>query len=578
METILAYPEGEPLVPGGPAFYPHKLIAENEGVKLLYEYHQTKLPLWKKAQYGGESVTNSFTGWNPAYTLEYLHLQSLNRPSFAGMLLLFDMGRCSMVGRDSDYSVCNGEYAHNQSIAIVPSVFQTWELPDPLTYVFHIRKGVLWPAIAPMTRTDREVTSDDIVWFLGVQKSEGILKDNFQLVQNIEAVDRYTVKLTMSAPHFEFLRHMANSSMGLFPKECYDEKGCLGGKLLSPAPFLVKDNETEVLGKVVLVRNPEFFLKGLPYIDRWVGIAIPEPAAQKAAFTTNKVDEFFVFQPSEVAGYQRASPGVQVHAQAVLGGTTVLRPQLKGPLADVRVRRAMTLAMDLPSVWQGAYENFAYFPNLVSRDFFGADWYYTLDQAGQYYQLDVARAKQLMAEAGYANGFKTDIILPSFFSSGGPYDAMVVLQANWKKNLGIDVKINIADYVAWATQLYDHSWNGLYHQYGWNISYWAEGETALSHFTKGQALNFQEVDDPWVTELYPQVRSEMDPAKRAAMLWEFEKHELENIYLIRIAPPTSLQLMQPWTLNGAAHQVAWWCCFNGPSWLTMLDLSKVPNR
>jgi peptide/nickel transport system substrate-binding protein len=281
---------------------------------------------------------------------------------------------------------------------------------------------------------------------------------------------------------------------------------------------------------------------------------------------------------TEMKSVQRQIPGVQVTSQVVLAGTSVLRPQLKGPMADVRVRRAMAMTMDHPTMWQVGQEGFGYFPNIVSRDYFGADWYYTVEQAGQWYQYNPTKAKELMKEAGFETGFKVNLILPSFFSSGGPYEEMLFLQSNWKKHLGIDVTIQIAEPVPYAAMLNERTWDGMYYQYGWNVSYWAEGDAAVGHFVKGNRLNFQNVDDTFMFDIYPKVRGEMDSAKRAGLLWQVEQRELDQVYLLRVAPPASFQLMQPWELNGAPHQVAWWASLNGPTWLTMLDTAKMPKR
>jgi ABC-type transport system substrate-binding protein len=565
------HPEGQPLVPGGPPFYPRKLIQE-KGFQLHNQYHQTKLPLWKKATYGGHRL--AYGNWVPSTIISMLKIQQLNRPSYAGMLLLIDMGLCSMVGRDDHFDRCDGQYGRNQSVSIIPGVFTKWDQPDAQTYVFTVRKGVLWPAIPPMARSDREVTAQDIVWFLDITKKEGALRNNFDLVKEFVAVDRYTVRINMLAPHAEFLRHMANTSMGIFPKECYEAKDCLGQKLVTPGPFLI--DESIVRQKVVFVKNPEFHLKGLPYIDRWTVLNIADPTAQKAAFYTKQIDHYSSSYLTETQSIMKEVPDLKIQSAWVIAGTTVGRPQLKGPLADVRVRRALTMAIDMPQLWDLVYEGHTAFAYLVSRDTFGDEWFYTLEQAGQWYQFNPVRAKALLAEAGYPNGFDltwTQGVFPGFTPP-----IPLHLQAQWKKYLNVNVKIAALDFAPLTAVLYDKNWEGIYYQAGWNINFWADQEAALSHFTKGQFLNLQNVDDPVITDLYGKVRSEMDPAKRTALLWKFEQHELDMIYLFRMQILTLYLFWHSYELNGAAHEVAWFTGLNGPTWLSMLDTSKAPKR
>lgn len=567
-------PTKAPLVPGGPPFDQAK-FSQTRFAQILTQYDWHKLPLWTKATYGGE--LRGPTRWNPSTTLEYLRVQTLSRPSYAGMLLLIDMGLCSMVGRD-DFSKCKGEYARNNEIRIIPGIFEQWQQPDPLTYVFHIRRGVLWPAIPPMARQDREVTAEDIGWFLEITKKEGALQNNFNLVDKVEAVDRYTVRVKMQAPHAEFLRHMANTSMGIFPRECYEAKDCLGNKIVSPSPFLVAVSEPRV--RAVLERNPEFYLKGLPYLDRIVLVDIPDVIRQKAAFTTRQIDVIgSITTESEILNIVKEAPGSASHSQAIMAGTIVLRPQLKGSLADVRVRRAMAMAMDQQSIWQASFDGFQIFPSLVSRDYFGADWYYSQDQAGPWYQFNPEKAKQLLGEAGYPNGFSTTIMHTSGLVSGGYHDIVVAVQASWKKYLNIDAKIQYADPIAFSSAMYAGKWPDILSQTTYNINFWASAEEALLHLTKGQRLNLQQVDDPVISDLYLKQRSELDPAKRVALLWEFEQRELDQVYVFREGLVVGFQAKQPWEFNGASHQVAYFNSpLNGPSWLAMMDPSKQPKR
>jgi ABC-type transport system substrate-binding protein len=562
---------GRPLVAGGPPF-DRAALEKTAFWQTFQKYTQNRLPLWTKASYGGE--LRGVNTWTPTTTLNYLNVLTLNRPTVGGMLLLFDMGLCSMVGRDQDFSICKGEYARNDEIYIVPGVLQSWGQPNPTTYVFILRKGVMWPNVPPMNRTNREVTAEDVVWFLQTTKQEGILKDNFNLVQAFEAVDRYTVRVTMQEPHAEFLRNMANSAMAIFPKECYDEKGCLGSKLISPGPFLLK--ESVVRQRAVLEKNPEFHLKGLPYVDRLFYVAIPDPQAATAAFITQQLDVGGFYQsPAEGLGIANRTPGSKIHAQVVIAGAAGLRPQLKGPLADVRVRRALGMALDPPSVW-GAVEGFDAFPNLVSRDYFGAGWLYSLEQAGQWYQLNAPRAKQLLAEAGYPNGFS--LILSGSPTSGGSYDMLLVVQFNWKKYLNVDLVFKPMDAQAYAQAFNEGNWQDLFWQLGYNVNYWAGGELALLHMTKGQRLNVSKIDDDVINDLYVKQRSELDPAKRAALLWQFEQRELDQLYYIRLFIDTGFMITQRWEMNGASSAVAFLTALNGPSWLVMMDPSQQPKR
>jgi peptide/nickel transport system substrate-binding protein len=562
------------MVPGGPAVDADKMYAQKD-VQVLREYSPAKLPLWTKASYGGE-IRTRVNNWTLRLFIDP-QLLFLSRPSTSGMLFLLDMGRCTMIGREGKFDTCNGQPAKNDTAAIIPGVIEKWQQPDPLTYILTVRKGVLWPAIPPINRTDREVTAQDIAWFLGYVKTENFLKDNFILTKTIEAMDRYTVKITMKQPHADFLLNMAHTSMGVFPKECMSAEGkfqCLGMEWVSPGPFLLKTDELRVRG--VWEKNPEFYLKGLPYFDGLIALALNDPAAQKAAWLTGQLDTYITSSVTEMTDLSKRIEGSQVEAQITNGGLGAFRFNFTGPVADARVRRALAMTMDLPSMWQAAKDGFDYFPPLVPKNYFGDEFFMYVDLAGENYQFNPTKAKQLLTEAGYGNGFT--LTLNTSSSSGPVYDMFLWMQAQWKKHLNIDTKITVLDRTSLAVAFNQLKWDGIISVSGWNLTFWPDADTAFLQMVKGSRQNIEKIDDPKINDLFVKQRSEMDAAKRTAMLWEFEQYELTQIYALRYGSIANFMIHQPYEMNGASHTVAYYVVFNGPTWLGMQDLTKVPKR
>ena len=561
----------QPLLPGGPLYYREE-FEKSTGGQLLAQYHANKWPLWTKAKYGGELRTAG--AFAPATHFNFLSVQTLGRPSLAGMLLYVDMGLCSMNGRDNDFSVCNGEYTHNTELFILPGIFQKWEQPNPLTYNFTVRKGVMWPAVAPMARTDREVTAQDIAWFLDITKKEGIVKDNFVLVESFEAVDRYTVRVKMSKPYAEMLQSMAHLSMALFPKECYDEKGCLGTKQITPSPFLMKTLEPGQ--KVTFEKNPEFFFKGLPYMDRMVQINIADVNAQKAAVTSGSMDVIGFQGFSEAEALQKATPGSKLQTEGILSGVQAFEPRYTGPFADIRVRRAMAMTMDHKTIWQAA-EGFNWFPTLVARQWFGPEFQISVEhQLGEWYKFNPTKAKQLMTDAGFEKGFTTSLLTAT--CSGANYDMMLVTQANWKKHLNVDMSIKCVDAVAFRTAQYGNQWEGMAYLRPHNLGYWAGADVALVRLVSTAAVNFQKVNDPKIDDMYLRSRSELDPAKRVKILWDFEQYEMDQVYYFRLAWTWGIMVKNGWEINCAGHEMTYCGVTNSPGWLSMMDVTQQPKR
>jgi peptide/nickel transport system substrate-binding protein len=329
---------------------------------------------------------------------------------------------------------------------------------------------------------------------------------------------------------------------------------------------------------VVFEKNPEFHMKGLPYLDGLTIINTPDVAGQRAAFQVGQNDFFSSQRIAEAQDILKKVPGSQLHAQGGIGGVSVVfRPQLKGPLADVRVRQAMAMTMDHPALWETGIDGFSLFPTLVSRDYFGEEFYMTLDQAGPNYKFDPVKAKQLLTEAGFANGFATSVVSTS--SSGVYYDYMLFLQSQWKKHLNIDLKIQSVDFATYNNQFFGGTWEGLIDTGAcWIRSCWGTADDAFAQFVIGSPQNLQKVDDATINDLYQKQRGELDSAKRVKLLWEFDQYELTKLYMLRIGVATTFTMMQPWEMNGASHETMWFTAGpNGPTWLAMHDVNKYPG-
>jgi peptide/nickel transport system substrate-binding protein len=558
-------------VPGGPKIDIAK-VEKEKAAQLLLKYHANRQPLWTRAKYGGETISVTSLGGALSNPTLDPHKAGGRRNHYYGRLLYYDQGLCGWQGRDDDFSKCKGRYAEHNAVIIVPGLFLRWEQPDPVTYVFHVRKGALWPAIPPVNRTDREVTADDVKWYLDITKQEGILKLSFLEMKSVQVLDRYTVKVTTETPLPDFLRSIAQSGVGMFPKECYDAgKECMGQKLITPGPWLLK--EYTLRQRVILEKNPEFFLKGLPYVDRWVWLHLPDPAAQKAAFVTGKVMNLRAFKEDEALIAVRQLPGSVLTLQVSAASGYGWRPKLEGPFADVRVRRALMLAIDMRSLWELGSDGLGVLATEFGRDLYGLgrSFFLTLDNGSEYYRFDPARAKKLLAEAGYADGFKT-IATSSGAAQGTGYEYILGIQSMWKKHLNVDLSIKLVDAAALTTLITERKWEGIISSF--TAGSWSDGTTGFATMVTGSPFNYQNVSDPVIDDLFAKARREIDPAKRAALLWQYEQHEMDKVYMIRLNHVWPFDVTHPAEINGATH--SWDFYFSlGVAWLTMVDPSKV---
>jgi peptide/nickel transport system substrate-binding protein len=546
-------------------------LLKDKGVQKAVEYHSQKVPLWTRAIYGGTAVSQTAVNTVLADpTRDPLRAAGARRNHYYGRLFYFDQGLCSWVGRDEDFSVCRGRYSESGGILVTPGIIQRWVQPDPVTFIFSVRKGVLWPNIPPVTRTDRELTADDVKWFLDTTKREGVLRGSFVDVKEFAVQDRYTLKVTLERPLPDFMRSMVQSGLGVFAKECCDEGDpCMSRKIITPSPWLLKDYVPRT--RAVFEKNPEFYLKGLPYVDQWVWLYIADPGAQQAAFITRQALNFRGTTEQQSLPIAKQTPGSRLTLSYSAASGTMLIPKLEGPLADVRVRRALMMAMDLRTVWEVSTGGVGVVPTYFGRDLLGVgkSFFLGLDLAGEWYQYDPQRAKKLLADAGFPSGFQTTI------TSQTASDALLAVQSQWKKNLSVDVQIKVVDAVTATTLLLERKWQGMIT--GYAAPFWTDGDTGFIPFAKGGAFNYQNVNDSLFDDLWAKARLELDPAKRAGLIWQAEQRELDQVYMFRINHAWPWDIFSGTELNGATH--VWDFYYSlGVAWMTMLDPNQPLKR
>ncbi|MBI2935808.1 MAG: ABC transporter substrate-binding protein [Chloroflexi bacterium] len=544
-------------------------------IEFYKKYHHSTLPIWTRAKYGGERVSGGAVD-NPPATVRNNPLVtiSLSRANWFGMLFLIDVGTCSLVGR-TDFSRCPGQRTNNQNPAIVPGIVERWQQVDPVTLIFNIRRGVLWPAVPPMNRPDRSVTAEDIKWNMDIQKKEGIHRDFFELVSTIEVLDRYTLRINFVQPHADFLRSMGSPSLGMVPKECYEQKGCLDekGYVISPGPFSLDLSSYVPRQKSIDVKNEEFWLKGLPYLDRFVRVAINDLAAQKAAFLTGKIDHTQTYAPKDMEALSKDTPKARVQFQTTPVGSWIFRVKMdRPPFNDVRVRQALSLGIDRLKIWQLVYEGADLLAVPMAYDALGLETPLNLETGGPMVQYNLEKAKQLLKEAGYEKGFT----MPVWVSGSASHGKGIVILSSKEDlaKLNITVEFKEIDTVSWNNLLYGKDWTGVSFTQCYMCGYTA-ADAWIAETVSKSPTNWMGVNDPWIDQFYAKQRTELDFAKRQALLWEYVRYVFDNVVGLHLGAVNNFEHTPPWLMNWASSVYCWGGLGNLPTWVTWADPEQV---
>ncbi|MSP23045.1 MAG: ABC transporter substrate-binding protein [Dehalococcoidia bacterium] len=297
-----------------------------------------------------------------------------------------------------------GPKANPAAINIEPDLAEKWEVnPDQTVFTFHLRKGVKFHNVAPLN--GREFTSADVKASIERYRAGGVQKDVWEPVSSIETPDAYTVKLTLSEPLADFPRNIAAWSH-MDAREMLDDKAGLALKAVGTGPFI--QQEWVRKERSIFAKNPEYFEKGLPFLDNVISTVQDDLAVLLAGFSTNNFVDYATRDRDDADVVMKKNPGGDVvmmkytTAQGV--NTSGFHFQMKNPKwQDVRIRRAFSLAIDRREFDLARYlgEGGGYSKGPIPwQTLYGQ--MPTLESQGPWLAYDPKQASQLLQAAGYS--------------------------------------------------------------------------------------------------------------------------------------------------------------------------------
>lgn len=284
----------------------------------------------------------------------------------------------------------------DEEMNFIPSLAESWEQPDDLTYIFKLREGVKF-------HNGREMTAEDVKYsFERVLNPEtaAIGKSYYESIDTIEVVDTYTVKFTLKVPFAPFMTNLTSLYGAIVPKEVIEENSNLMQVACGTGAFMLKEWIPD--NKVILQKNPDYYEEvGLDAIEYYV---MTDESARVAALRTGSVD--LIKLPASSIPLVEGNKDINIleyqsNEYSYVGFNLDLEK-----FQDIRVRQAISLAINRQEIIDLVYEGNAKISGFVPA----AMGRWAIDfEAEELYQQNVEKAKQLMAEAGYADGFETTI-------------------------------------------------------------------------------------------------------------------------------------------------------------------------
>lgn len=321
---------------------------------------------------------------------------------------------------------------------IVPRLAESFEVaPDGLAYTFHLRRGVRF-------HNGRPLAADDVKFsFERLMAPETRYKriDEWRAVRSVETPDPQTVVIRLREPYAPFLAALADPSASVVPREAV---ATLATAPVGTGPFRFVEWVQE--SHLRLRRFEDYWDAPRPYLDEVVFRFIPDPAAAVTAFLAGDVDVVGVL-PDQLPLLQ--SPGARP-SRLVTGPANVVQVlalnHARPPWNKLEVRQAVAYAVDRQQLIDAVSQGRAVplYSGLTPEN----EYFVPLDNP---YPYDPARARELLARAGYPDGVRATLVVPSVYEFH--VQTAQVLQQQLAK-AGIRLQIQLVDWARWLSEVY----------------------------------------------------------------------------------------------------------------------------
>lgn len=321
---------------------------------------------------------------------------------------------------------------YDANMNIQPALATSWETPDDLTYIFHLRQGVKF-------HSGKAFGSDDVVYSLAMQKNPpapGSVSAYYPKIASVEATDQYTVKLTLSQPDTTVVGYFAwNVYSHIIPNGLYER---LDPRTQEDGTGPFKVTEYVPNDHTTLERYTDYWNPSLPYLDKVTMKVLSDEQTTIAALQSGAVDgsnNITSDGAATVAGFKSLKV-----LKGLTAGFAEMEITVKGdgkPWDDVRVRQAINKAINRQDIINKVYGGDAVYTSKIPAGY--GSWAISPAQLkAKWEKYDLAGAKKLMKEAGHQKGFSVQ--LESISSPASYTQTAQVIKAQLAK-INIDVTV-----------------------------------------------------------------------------------------------------------------------------------------
>jgi peptide/nickel transport system substrate-binding protein len=442
-----------------------------------------------------------------------------------------------------------------EDLILQPGLAERWETPDSQTYIFHMRPGVKFASLDPVS--GRALSSADVKFSYEYQSRIGQFGSSklpasqnawmFEGVNAIETPDPATAVVRLDKPFVPFLNYSASWQTPIVPHEIYDVDGNFKNRLIGTGAWQLDTAASQKGSRWVWKRNPNYWDTGKPYIDQITWVIVPDDSAALAAFQTKQLDIMpgpggnITPQVVDNLKIQRPDAVIDDHISVAPWHLYMLVSQ--PPLNDLRVRQAISLSFDrdefvrVMANGKGGWAMAGAFPDTFSQD-----------EIKGLLKQDLAQAKSLLEASGHGSGLDLEFIYPGNSLGDGFIQAIQLLQSQLKRS-GINLVFKSIDKQDWLARKQAK-------KYTITTSTKDLAEDIDSYiyavFYPGSVANYGDVDDPALTTLLDASRREYDPSKRREIIRQAARRvNVDQAWALAVYYPNAVDIWQPRLRNYA---------------------------
>ena len=362
---------------------------------------------------------------------------------------------------------------------------------DGKEYTFILNKGVKFHDGKPFDAEDVKFTFDRLM----DPKGPIAHKEYYEVIDSVLVVDNDTVKIRLKNSNSMFLFNLARPDSIIVNKQAIDR---LKSTPIGTGPF--KFVEWVPGDHITLAKFGDYHKKDIPYLDKVTFKFIGDPSAQIATLKAGDIDVIAYDVSPENAALLEKDPKFRVFNGYTTTKVIMSINNSRKPFDDVRVRRAMAYAIDRNAIIKGAMSGYGV--PIGSHMDPGNPYYVDLTST---YPYNPEKAKQLLAEAGFPNGFEAVIKLPERFAYAKRSGEII---ADMLSQVGIKLKIELTEWGQWIDRVFknaDYDLTVIGHAEPFDINIYANPK----YYFRYDSQKFQETLGKAEREADPKIRKEL---------------------------------------------------------------------